>query len=79
MISNIPHDGVSRSRLFPDRLFVRVPWAKAEWFRNRFKERGLTTTVCYESRDRMAGLEFCPNVEPRGVLEALRELGAELE
>jgi hypothetical protein len=79
MTSNIPHDGLSRSRLFPDRLFVRVPWAKAEWLRNRFKERGLATTVCYESRDRIAGLEFGPNAEPRSVLQGLRELCAELE
>jgi hypothetical protein len=79
MTSNIPHDGLSRSRLFPDRLFVRVPWAKAEWLRNRFKERGLATTVCYESRDRTAGLEFGPNAEPHSVLQGLRELSAELE
>jgi hypothetical protein len=79
MTLNIRHDGVSCSRLFLGRLFVRVPWAKAEWLQHRFKERGVTTTVCYESRDKMAGLEFAPVVEPRSVLEALRELSAELK
>jgi hypothetical protein len=79
MTSNIPHDGLSRSRLFPDRLFVRVPWAKAEWLRNRFKERGLATTVCYECRDRTAGLEFGASVDPRSLLQALGELSNELK
>jgi len=79
MTSNIPHVGLLRSRLFPDRLFVRVPWAKAEWIRNRLKQRGMNTTVCYESRDRMAGLEFDPNVDPRSILQTLGELAAALE
>ena len=62
-------------RTFPDRVFIPVPWKRASWLRDRLRERGLQTTICYEPADRSAGLEFRPGTDRDVVHQALRELG----
>jgi hypothetical protein len=66
---------LTRSKLFPERLTVRVPWAKALTLRDRLLAMDVPATICFEPADRTALLEFWPGVDQNLVHAALRELG----
>jgi hypothetical protein len=63
---------LARSRLFQDRLYLRVPWKQAARLRDHLSEHGLVAIVCYEPSDHTAGLEFRPGSDPDTVLRAFR-------
>ena len=46
----------------PDRLFVEVPWNKAEVIRDRLAKHGIVATACFEPYNR-ATIELPGNVD----------------
>jgi hypothetical protein len=46
------------SQTLRNRLFVPVPWERADSLRNRLHERGIPAIACYDPAEHAAGLEI---------------------
>jgi hypothetical protein len=66
-----------RSVLFPGRLTLSVPYAKAAWLRKRLRDIGLDAVACFDPNHRSAALEFGQGTGADQVLRALHEIDAE--